>query len=142
MGSGRLVAEHQRAERERADDREGPNAASRHPAIISIAAHRMPEMGLSASPAPPELLLFSREGCHLCDEARDAIDLVLDERRRSGRPIPPFREVDIATDPALEAAYRERIPVVALGDEHLELVIGARRLARLMERVLDGVAAA
>jgi len=102
----------------------------------------MPAMGVSPSPAPLELLLFTSEGCHLCDEAREAIELVLDERRRSGRPIPPLREIDIATDPALEAAYRERIPVVELGGERLELVVGASRLARLMQRVLDGVTAA
>jgi hypothetical protein len=30
---------------------------------------------------------------------------------------------------------------VTLGDERLETVIGVRRLARLMERVLDGVPA-
>jgi hypothetical protein len=32
--------------------------------------------------------------------------------------------------------------VIEIGGERLELVIGARRLARLMERILDGVAAA
>jgi len=102
----------------------------------------MPEMGLCRSPALPELVLFTRAGCGLCDEAREAIEVVLDERRRSGRPVPLLREVDIAADPALKEAYGERIPVVTLGDERLELIVGARRLARLMERVLDGVTAA
>jgi Glutaredoxin-like domain (DUF836) len=101
-----------------------------------------PKMALPPSPALPELVLFTREGCSLCPEARDAVELVLDERRRSGRPVPTFREVDIAGDEELERAYGERIPVVAIGGERLELVIGARRLARLMERILDGVTAA
>ena len=99
-------------------------------------------MGLPPAPALPELVLFTREGCSLCPEARDAIELVLDERKRSGRSVPPFREVDIARDDTLERVYRERIPVVEIAGEHLELVVGARRLARLMERILDGVTAA
>jgi hypothetical protein len=99
-------------------------------------------MGLPTSPALPELVLFTSEGCSLCPEARDAVELVLDERRRSGRPVPTFREVDIAGDDELERDYRERIPVVEIGGKRLELVIGARRLARLMERILDGGTAA
>jgi glutaredoxin len=96
----------------------------------------------SPAPAASELVLFTREGCSLCPEAREAIELVLDERRRSGRPVPTFREVNIAGDDELEPVYAERIPVVEIGGERLELVIGARRLARLMERILDGVTAA
>jgi Glutaredoxin-like domain (DUF836) len=55
----------------------------------------------------PVVVLYGRDGCHLCEEARAAI-LAL-------RPaLPPFRlcEVDIESDPALHAAYLERIPVV------------------------------
>jgi hypothetical protein len=100
------------------------------------------QMGMPTSTALPELVLFTREGCSLCPEARDAIELVLDERSRSGRPVPAFREVDIAGDDELERVYGVRIPVVEIGGERLELVIGARRLARLMERILDGVTAA
>ena len=100
------------------------------------------QMGPSLSLALPDLVLFTREGCSLCPEARNAIDLVLDERRRAGRHVPTFREVDIAGDDELERVYGERIPVVEIGGERLELVVGARRLARLMERILDGVTAA
>lgn len=96
------------------------------------------------SPALPELVLFTRAECPLCDDARESIRQVLRERSAAGLPTPRLREVDIdgAADPVLAAAYGERIPVVELGGEHLELVIGPRRLARLMERVLDGVPAA
>jgi hypothetical protein len=98
---------------------------------------------MRASPpdALPDLVLYTSSGCHLCDEAREAIDTVLAERRAVGRPLPSLREVDIAADPELERAYREHIPVVTFAGERLELVIGARRLARLLERVLDGVPA-
>jgi glutaredoxin len=48
--------------------------------------------------------MYSRPGCHLCDDARAVLD-------RIGEP---FTEIDITTDDALHAAYLERIPVVAL----------------------------
>ena len=50
------------------------------------------------------LVLYSRPGCHLCDDARAVIE-------RVGAP---FTEIDIETDDALHAAYLERIPVVVL----------------------------
>ena len=61
----------------------------------------------------PTLTLYSRPGCHLCDEARAALDRV---RART-----PFavREIDISTDDSLHRRYLERIPVVTLGDEEL-----------------------
>jgi glutaredoxin len=61
----------------------------------------------------PTLTLYSRPGCHLCDEARTAL-----ERVRARAPF-TLREVDIETDDALHRRYLERIPVVALGDEEL-----------------------
>jgi glutaredoxin len=50
------------------------------------------------------LVLYGREGCHLCDDAREVL-------LRLGHP---FEEIDIETDPKLHARYLERIPVVAL----------------------------
>jgi glutaredoxin len=57
--------------------------------------------------------LYSRPGCHLCDDAREALQRVA---RRA-----PFElnEVDITTDDALHARYLERIPVVTLNGEEL-----------------------
>jgi glutaredoxin len=57
--------------------------------------------------------LFGREGCHLCDEARAAL-----ERVRRAHPF-VLREVDIDTDDELIKRYLERIPVVALDGEEL-----------------------
>ena len=71
------------------------------------------------------LTLYGKPGCHLCDEARA---VVADVRGR--RPF-ELEEVDITRDPALEALYRERIPVLAIdGQEALELVIEATELER------------
>jgi glutaredoxin len=72
-----------------------------------------------------QLTLYGKPGCHLCEEARA---VVLGVRQR--RPF-ELEEVDITRDPALEALYRERIPVVAIdGEEALELVIEATELER------------
>ncbi|HLE21179.1 MAG TPA: glutaredoxin family protein [Vicinamibacteria bacterium] len=58
---------------------------------------------------PVELVLYRREGCHLCEEMRAVVDLVL----RDGGGIPvTLREVDISRHPDLEAAYGEQIPVL------------------------------
>ncbi|HEX6117251.1 MAG TPA: glutaredoxin family protein [Solirubrobacterales bacterium] len=62
--------------------------------------------------APAEVTLYTREGCHLCDEARDEI-LAL---RRSGLAI-ELREVDIEADERLHARFLERIPVIEVGGE-------------------------
>jgi glutaredoxin len=57
--------------------------------------------------------LYSRPGCHLCDDAREAL-----ERVQARAPF-TLQEVDIETDDALHARYLERIPVVALDGEEL-----------------------
>jgi glutaredoxin len=57
--------------------------------------------------------LYGRPDCHLCDEARAALERV--------RATHPFRlaEVDIETDDELFKRYLERIPVVVLDGEEL-----------------------
>jgi glutaredoxin len=62
---------------------------------------------------PPTITLYSRPGCHLCDEAREALERV---HARTGFEI---REIDITSDDELHRRYLERIPVVALGGEEL-----------------------
>jgi glutaredoxin len=55
------------------------------------------------------LVLYSRPGCHLCDDARIVLE-------RIGEP---FEEIDIESDDALLKRYLERIPVVVLDGEEL-----------------------
>jgi glutaredoxin len=57
--------------------------------------------------------LYARPGCHLCDDARAAL-----ERLRAREPF-AHEEVDITGDDALHARYLERIPVIALDGEEL-----------------------
>ena len=61
----------------------------------------------------PTLTLYSRPGCHLCDDARVAL-----ERVRARAPF-ALREVNIESDDSLLRRYLERIPVIALGYEEL-----------------------
>ena len=57
--------------------------------------------------------LYSRPGCHLCDEARTIL-----ERMRERTPF-EVDEINIEADDALHARYLERIPVVAVDGEEL-----------------------
>jgi len=93
---------------------------------------------MDASTTPlPDLMLYGRAGCHLCDEARETLTALLDERRRNGRPAPSLQLRDIDSDPAWQSAFSATIPVVELGDRRLELVTSAARLRRLLTDVLD-----
>jgi len=67
--------------------------------------------------------LYSRPGCHLCDNARAVLE---------GAGI-AFEEVDITTDPALEAEYGVLIPVVEQGGRQVfEAGMDPRELPALL----------
>ncbi|MEK6273014.1 MAG: glutaredoxin family protein [Actinomycetota bacterium] len=77
------------------------------------------------------ITLYTRPGCHLCDEARDAILALREE-------LPPFElsEVDIEHDDGLLARYLERIPVVAVDGEVVsELELKLDRLRASLDTV-------
>jgi len=61
----------------------------------------------------PTVTLYGRPGCHLCDDARAAL-----ERVRARVPF-ALDERDITADDALHRAYLVRIPVVCLDGEEL-----------------------
>ncbi len=88
----------------------------------------------------PDLVLYGKPGCHLCEDARFALDAVLAERARAGLPNPVLREADILADAGLHHRYRDWIPVLALGDRELRLVTQPARIRRLLADVIDGVA--
>ena len=85
----------------------------------------------------PDLILYGRPDCGLCDEARDLIRALLDERAGAGRPIPTLTEIDIESDADLQRRMFAAIPVVELGDRRLELATSAAKLRRLLSDVLD-----
>ena len=80
----------------------------------------------------PDLVLYARPSCSLCDEARQAIELVLAERRNRGEPVPRLVERNIEDDPELHRRYLERIPVVELGEQRVELFVSVGKLRRLL----------
>jgi glutaredoxin len=73
------------------------------------------------------VVLYGREGCCLCDEAREVLTRV-----RSRHPSAfELGECDIDKDDALLRAYLERIPVVTIdGEEAFELFVDERELER------------
>jgi glutaredoxin len=72
-----------------------------------------------------EVVLYGRDGCCLCDDAR----LIL-ERVRTEQPF-ALAEVDIEHDERLLSAYLERIPVVTIdGAEAFELFVDEAELRR------------
>jgi Glutaredoxin-like domain (DUF836) len=80
-----------------------------------------------------EVVLYGREGCCLCDEARE---LLLRVSERS-----PFRliERDIEADDALLRLYLERIPVVTIdGVEVFELFVDEHELVRRLDHSRAG----
>jgi len=69
--------------------------------------------------------LYSRPGCHLCEEARAVLD-----RLRAETPF-DVDEIDIEADDVLHARYLERIPVVAIdGEELFDYTIDEEALIR------------
>ena len=87
---------------------------------MSEGPKRPPEAG----PQAISLVLYSRPGCHLCDDARGVLE-------RVGAP---FAEVDITTDDELHARLLERIPVVALdGEEIFEYFVDEDELRRRLD---------
>jgi Glutaredoxin-like domain (DUF836) len=85
----------------------------------------------------PDLVLYGRPGCGLCDETRAILTALLDERQDAGLATPALEERDIETDPAWQRDFFASIPVVELGDRRLELAISPAKLRRLMADVLD-----
>jgi glutaredoxin len=76
------------------------------------------------------VVLYGREGCCLCDEARHVL-----LRVRERCPF-EFQERDIDADEELLRAYLERIPVVVVdGIEAFELFVDEAELERRLDIV-------
>lgn len=79
-------------------------------------------------PSPPRVTLYERDGCHLCEEARQLLDAMLGPDR--------YARVDIETANDLIVRYGFRIPVVALNDEdRLEAPITGPDLRALLAEI-------
>lgn len=61
----------------------------------------------------PRVVLVGRQGCHLCDEAREVVRRVAEETATS------WTEVDVDADPELLRNYSDQVPVVLVdGRQH------------------------
>jgi glutaredoxin len=73
------------------------------------------------------LTIYSRPGCHLCDEMKAVVKIV-------ARSVPlNLEEIDISTDPALEARYGLEIPVLLVeGKKAAKYRIGEGELLKVL----------
>jgi glutaredoxin len=63
--------------------------------------------------ADHHVTLITRRGCHLCEEAETLL------RRLSQDVGFPYAEIDVDADPARQAEYSDRVPVILIdGREH------------------------
>jgi glutaredoxin-like protein DUF836 len=75
------------------------------------------------------LTIYSRPGCHLCDEMKVVVRRVV---HSVAAPI-TIEEIDISTDPELEAQYGVEIPVLLLdGKKAAKYRVTAEELTRLL----------
>ncbi|GAA2654347.1 glutaredoxin family protein [Paractinoplanes durhamensis] len=72
------------------------------------------------------VVLISRDGCHLCDDAEKVLDRILPDQ---------WERVDVDADVELQRDYGDRVPVVLLdGAEHGYWRVEEARLLRDLAR--------
>ena len=86
----------------------------------------------------PELILYTRDGCHLCEDARAIAQGLLEDRAARGRRTAAIRERDITTDPAWERQFHATIPVLEIRGRRLQLATSAGAIRRFLDDALDG----
>ena len=75
-----------------------------------------------------EVVLYTRAGCHLCDEAKQ----ILRELQKNTRF--EFSEVDIDHDPVLRERFNDEVPVIFVhGKKAFKYRIDARQFLRRLE---------
>ena len=81
-------------------------------------------------PSEIQIDIYSRPGCHLCDEAKDIL-----ERVRLRFPF-AFRIINIADDPELEKTYGEQIHVVLInGNKAFKYHVDEAELEKKVKRL-------
>jgi glutaredoxin len=63
------------------------------------------------TPTKAHVIIYSRPGCHLCEEAKQAIDAARCANEYT------LEEINIESDSALLQRYRYDIPVIMINDE-------------------------
>jgi len=87
-------------------------------------------MKTQAEPSHPQdfrLILYTRENCHLCEEAKTLI--------LQSFPGLTIEEVDVDAEPALAARFGDEVPVgFVAGEKAFKYRVDARRLRRLLRK--------
>jgi len=87
---------------------------------------------------PVALLLLSKPGCHLCDDARAVVEEVRASFAERGVAV-AVEEQDILADPALARRHAEDIPVLFVnGRRHAVWRVDPERLTAAIERAAGG----
>ena len=91
-----------------------------------------PEDARLAAASPLDVTLYSRPGCHLCDEAKAVMNPLLREYGAN------LREVNIDEDPEIAEHYCWDIPVVFLGSHKAaKHRVDARQFRRQLEEARE-----
>ena len=85
--------------------------SQRHEVFESPAVSDSPEDLRLAQCGPRDITLYTRPGCHLCDEAKAAIAPIL---REFGAVL---RQVNVDEDPVLKERYGWDVPVIFIGQQ-------------------------
>jgi glutaredoxin len=88
-----------------------------------------PEDARLAAAGPRALTLYSRPGCHLCDEMKKQIAPLVAKFHAN------LREVNIDADPILRQRYNEDVPVLFLGSRKVaKYSVDMEQLRRQLQR--------
>jgi thiol-disulfide isomerase/thioredoxin len=81
------------------------------------------------------IAIYSRPGCHLCEEMKAVVERVV---RRENTPV-TIDEIDISTDPALESRYGLEIPVLLVdGKKTAKYRVTDQEVTRMLEARKSG----
>jgi glutaredoxin len=88
----------------------------------------VPQHETELGETPPRVVLYSKPGCHLCDDARVAVEAVCAELGES------YDEIDITGSEDLMRTYGEEIPVTFVdGRQHDFWRVDPRRLREALQ---------
>jgi glutaredoxin len=91
--------------------------------------HESSEDARIAAAGPRDLTLYSRPGCHLCDEMKKQIAPLVAKHHAN------LREVNIDEDPILRQRYNEEVPVLFLGPRKVaKYSVDIEQLRRQLQR--------
>ena len=85
------------------------------------------------------LTLLTKPGCHLCEEAKKAIELVMFEFSKENSDVVQIEltELNILEDEALKNQYSEEIPVLQInGATHAYWKINSERLTAALNELV------